>query len=172
MPPIPVPLYLPLTPTHPPALSLAGIICEHYGVLCESGPWSFKTAHAYLTVIDAVSITCALPLVLRARPIDPRCLARIALYGLLIFYGLTKEELAGRKPLSKFLSIKLIVMFTFYQALVVRLLFTFKRKEQEWGADCPVLVLVFSARGQSDQGVTVLDGDKHRRWTERARDLH
>ena len=43
----------------------------------------------------------------------------MALYGLLIFYGLTKEELAGRKPLAKFLSIKLIVMFTFYQSFVV-----------------------------------------------------
>ncbi|KAI0824333.1 DUF300-domain-containing protein [Trametes gibbosa] len=82
-----------------PLLSIAGIICQHYGVLCESGPWSFKTAHAYITVIDGVSIT-------------------IALYGLLVFYGLTKDELKGRKPLSKFLSIKLIVMFTFYQSLV------------------------------------------------------
>ncbi|KAH9850854.1 DUF300-domain-containing protein [Lenzites betulinus] len=82
-----------------PLLSIAGIICQHYGVLCESGPWSFKTAHAYITVIDGVSIT-------------------VALYGLLIFYGLTKDELKGRKPLSKFLSIKLIVMFTFYQSLV------------------------------------------------------
>ncbi|KAL1940982.1 hypothetical protein VTO73DRAFT_7618 [Trametes versicolor] len=82
-----------------PLLSIAGIVCEYYGVLCESGPWSFKTAHAYITVIDGVSIT-------------------IALYGLLIFYGLTKDELKGRKPLSKFLSIKLIVMFTFYQGLV------------------------------------------------------
>ena len=45
----------------------------------------------------------------------------IALYGLLLFYGLTKEELRGRKPLSKFLSIKLIVMFTFYQSFVVSL---------------------------------------------------
>jgi hypothetical protein len=44
----------------------------------------------------------------------------IALYGLLLFYSLTKEELAGRRPLSKFLSIKLIVMFTFYQSFVVR----------------------------------------------------
>ena len=45
---------------------------------------------------------------------------RIALYGLLIFYGLTKEELQGRKPLAKFMAIKLIVMFTFYQTFVVR----------------------------------------------------
>ncbi|KAI8970724.1 organic solute transporter Ostalpha-domain-containing protein [Trametes punicea] len=82
-----------------PLLSIVGIVCEYYGVLCESGPWSFKTAHAYITVIDGVSIT-------------------VALYGLLVFYGLTKEELAGRKPLCKFLSIKLIVMFTFYQGLV------------------------------------------------------
>ena len=42
----------------------------------------------------------------------------IALYGLILFYGLTKEEL-GRRPLAKFLSIKLIVMFTFYQSFVV-----------------------------------------------------
>lgn len=39
------------------ALSIAGIICEHYGVLCQSGPWSFKTAHAYISVIDFLSIT-------------------------------------------------------------------------------------------------------------------
>jgi hypothetical protein len=43
----------------------------------------------------------------------------IALYGLILFYGLTKEELVGRRPLAKFLSIKLIVMFTFYQSFVV-----------------------------------------------------
>ena len=45
----------------------------------------------------------------------------VALYGLILFYGLTKEELKGRRPLSKFLSIKLIVMFTFYQSFVVSL---------------------------------------------------
>ncbi|KAI0668072.1 DUF300-domain-containing protein [Trametes maxima] len=82
-----------------PLLSIAGIVCQYYGVLCQSGSWSFKTAHAYITVIDGVSIS-------------------IALYGMLVFYGLTKDELKGRKPLSKFMSIKLIVMFTFYQGLV------------------------------------------------------
>jgi hypothetical protein len=44
----------------------------------------------------------------------------IALYGLFLFYDLTKEELAGRRPLAKFLSIKLIVFFTFYQTFLVR----------------------------------------------------
>jgi hypothetical protein len=42
----------------------------------------------------------------------------IALYGLILFYDLTKEEIAGRRPLAKFLSIKLVVMFTFYQSFV------------------------------------------------------
>jgi hypothetical protein len=46
-------------------------------------------------------------------------LESIALYGLLVFYGLTADELKGRRPLAKFLCIKLIVMFTFYQAFVV-----------------------------------------------------
>jgi hypothetical protein len=50
----------------------------------------------------------------------PDHLFSIALYGLVLFYDLTKEELAGRRPLAKFLSIKLIVFFTFYQSFVVR----------------------------------------------------
>jgi len=46
----------------------------------------------------------------------------IAPYNLILFYGLTKEKLAGRRPLVKFLSIKFIVMFTFYQSYVFRYL--------------------------------------------------
>jgi hypothetical protein len=48
----------------------------------------------------------------------------VALYGLILFYDLTKEELAGRRPLAKFLSIKLIVFFTFYQTFMVRSVFS------------------------------------------------
>jgi len=39
-----------------------------------------------------------------------------------VFYSLTHTELAGRRPLAKFLCIKLIVMFTFYQSFVFSLL--------------------------------------------------
>jgi len=82
-----------------PACSIAGIICQAYNVLCESGSFDVHFANVYLEAIDFVSIS-------------------IALYGLLLFYGLTKDELVGRRPLSKFLAIKLIVMFTFYQSFV------------------------------------------------------
>jgi len=82
-----------------PVVSIAGMICQHYNVLCASGSYSIHYAQVYLESIDAISIS-------------------IALYGLILFYGLTKEELAGRRPLAKFLSIKLIVMFTFYQSFV------------------------------------------------------
>jgi hypothetical protein len=82
-------------------ITLVGIVCEALHVLCYTGAYSFHYAEGYLEVIDALSIT-------------------VALYGLVVFYGLTRDELAGRAPLAKFLSIKLIVMFTFYQGFVVR----------------------------------------------------
>ncbi|KAJ6593951.1 organic solute transporter Ostalpha-domain-containing protein [Mycena capillaripes] len=82
-----------------PAVSIAGIICQALNVLCESEGFSVKFANVYLEAVDFVSIS-------------------VALYGLLLFYSLTKEELTGRRPLSKFLSIKLIVMFTWYQSFV------------------------------------------------------
>ncbi|KAJ7429278.1 DUF300-domain-containing protein [Mycena galericulata] len=82
-----------------PAISIAGIICEAYGVLCTSQGYNPRFASVYLDAVDFISIT-------------------VALYGLFTFFGLMKDELAGRRPLAKFLCIKLIVMFTFYQAFV------------------------------------------------------
>ncbi|KAK7057130.1 organic solute transporter Ostalpha-domain-containing protein [Favolaschia claudopus] len=82
-----------------PAVSIAGIVTQALNVLCESEGFNVHYANVYLEAIDFVSIS-------------------IALYGLLLFYSLTKDELVGRRPLAKFLSIKLIVMFTFYQSFV------------------------------------------------------
>ncbi|KAJ2923159.1 hypothetical protein H1R20_g13936, partial [Candolleomyces eurysporus] len=45
-------------------------------------------------------------------------LPSIALYGLLVFCGHVSEELKGKWPVAKFLAIKLVVMFTFYQMFV------------------------------------------------------
>ncbi|KAJ3995257.1 organic solute transporter Ostalpha-domain-containing protein [Lentinula boryana] len=82
-----------------PAISIAAIICQAYNVLCESEGFNAQYANVYLEAVDFVSIS-------------------VALYGLFLFYGLTKEELVGRRPLAKFLAIKLIVMFTWYQSFV------------------------------------------------------
>ncbi|KDQ10908.1 hypothetical protein BOTBODRAFT_177792 [Botryobasidium botryosum FD-172 SS1] len=81
-----------------PIISIAGIIAQHYHVLCQSS-WNYHFASVYLSAIDFVSIS-------------------VALYGLILFYALTREELVGKKPLAKFLTIKLIVMATFYQEFV------------------------------------------------------
>ncbi|KAJ7647284.1 DUF300-domain-containing protein [Roridomyces roridus] len=82
-----------------PAVSIAGIITQAFNVLCDSEGFNIHFANVYLEAVDFASIS-------------------VALYGLILFYGLTKEELVGRKPLAKFLSIKLIVMATFYQSFV------------------------------------------------------
>lgn len=82
-----------------PLASIAGIISEHYHVLCHSEGYTWRYAALWIEIVNFISIS-------------------IALYGLLVFYGLVKEELEGRRPMAKFLSIKLIVMFTFYQSFV------------------------------------------------------
>ncbi|KAF8991474.1 hypothetical protein BDQ17DRAFT_1332847 [Cyathus striatus] len=61
--------------------------------------WSVLQWLLYVLVFDLVSIS-------------------VALYGLVIFYGLTAEELKERRSLAKFLAFKLIVMFAFYQSFV------------------------------------------------------
>jgi len=86
-----------------PAISITGIICERLKVLCAADGYNVHHASVYLDAIDFVSIS-------------------FALYGLIMFYGLTHEELQGRRPLAKFLSIKLIVMLTFYQSFVFTVL--------------------------------------------------
>jgi len=86
-----------------PLVSIAGIICEKFNVLCASAGFNFRFAQVYLEIVDFLSIS-------------------IALYGLILFYNLTKDELKGRRPWAKFLCIKLIVMATFYQSFMFHLL--------------------------------------------------
>ncbi|CAO1634055.1 unnamed protein product [Sympodiomycopsis kandeliae] len=85
-----------------PMLSIAGIVLQYYGLLCNSSI-SFHYGHIYLLIIDFISIS-------------------IALYGLIVLYGLLKQDLQGKKPLAKFLTIKLGIFFIFYQGFVFTIL--------------------------------------------------
>lgn len=81
-----------------PLLSIISIICEAEDVLCST-TYSVHFAEVYITAIDFISIS-------------------VALYALVIFYTITKADLSGKKPLAKFLAIKLLVAFTFYQGFI------------------------------------------------------
>jgi len=85
-----------------PLISIAGVITEVYNVLCPD-QYSIHFAAVYLDSVDFISLT-------------------IALYALIVFYALTRDNLTGKQPLAKFLSIKLIVFFTFYQGFLFSVL--------------------------------------------------
>jgi len=84
-------------------LSIISIITNAFGLYCESGGFDFHFAYVYLEAFDFIAIS-------------------VTLYGLFVFYGLTREELKGRRPLAKFLSIKLIIFLTFYQSFMFSIL--------------------------------------------------
>ncbi|BGP30803.1 hypothetical protein JCM10296v2_002560 [Rhodotorula toruloides] len=85
-----------------PTISIISIITEAFDKLCLN-QYSVYFAAVYLDAIDFVSIS-------------------VALYGLIVFYALVKERLAGKRPLAKFLSIKIVVMLLFYQSFVFSIL--------------------------------------------------
>lgn len=82
-----------------PLITIIGIICQSQNVLCTSKGFNPHYASVYLASIDFASIS-------------------VALYGLFLFYSLTKTELEGKRPVAKFLSIKLIIVFSFYQGFI------------------------------------------------------
>lgn len=65
-------------------------------------------------LLGCIGVCCFLPLNLLGANM-PRSFVSfsIALYALVLFYFLTKENLAGKQALAKFGSVKLIVFFTF-----------------------------------------------------------
>ena len=65
-----------------------------------SGHWQFNRGYPYITIIINISQT-------------------LALYSLITFYMNTKDELQPFKPLPKFLVIKLIVFFIFWQSVLM-----------------------------------------------------
>lgn len=88
-----------------PAVSMVGIITEALGVLCPQS-YSPQFAQVYITAIDFVSIRCAAWIGHVVRVLTDHLWCSVALYGLILFYDLTKHELEGRRPLAKFLCIK------------------------------------------------------------------
>ncbi|XP_076427595.1 transmembrane protein 184C-like isoform X3 [Peromyscus maniculatus bairdii] len=85
-----------------PIISLITLICELVGVYDE-GKFGFSNARTYLVIINNLS-------------------ELFAMYCLLLFYTVLKEELSPIKPVGKFLCVKLVAFVLFWQAVLIALL--------------------------------------------------
>ena len=102
------------------AATFATAWCEHHHSYHE-GRWSWHSGYAYVTPIRALS-------------------QGLALYCLVYFYHGTEELLKEINPLAKFLSIKLVIFFTFWQVC---------RQTQGFGRSCTHPALTFG-RGRAE----------------------
>ncbi|KAG8986795.1 hypothetical protein FRB90_003769, partial [Tulasnella sp. 427] len=82
-----------------PIIAIVTAVTQAAGVLCQ-GTWNFHFASPYLRLVDLASMTCAL-------------------YGLITFYLITKTLLAHRRPLPKFIAVKIIVFLGVVQNFIV-----------------------------------------------------
>jgi hypothetical protein len=87
-------------------------LLDEYGVYHE-GSFDLKSGHLYIALINNVSIT-------------------ISLYSLVLFYMATEERLKPFSPFAKFLCIKAILFFSFWQACVFTILIRFKIFDREF----------------------------------------
>lgn len=82
-----------------PILSLAAVILQSLNIYCP-GNWSFSRGYIYITAILFVSVTCAM-------------------YALIMFYSMAKDEMAQYHPIGKFVSVKFVIFLSFWQSIVV-----------------------------------------------------
>jgi len=85
-----------------PILSLISFICSAVGVYGE-GRFSYNVAYPYISFITSVS-------------------QMYALYALILFYFAVKDELQPVRPVPKFMAIKMIIFFTYWQGVLVAIL--------------------------------------------------
>lgn len=93
-----------------PVTTLLAVFSQFFGVYGE-GEYDLSKTYVYLLIINNISqIT--------------------AMYCLVIFYTGYKMELSSIKPLPKFLCIKLVVFFSFFQSVIISILIDFLEPEE------------------------------------------
>ncbi|XP_054721919.1 transmembrane protein 184C-like [Uloborus diversus] len=85
-----------------PVTTLISLISELCGVYGE-GEFSAKYTYPYIVAVNNLS-------------------QFVAMYSLVLFYHANKEELAPMKPIAKFLCIKAVVFFSFFQSVIIAIL--------------------------------------------------
>jgi len=100
-----------------PMVSVSAVILE-FTNLYGDGDWDPKQGYLYLTMIENTSVA-------------------IAMYYLVLFYMVTKEDLKPFDPMGKFICIKAVIFFSFWQGVVISGLTYFKliTPEGSWTVD-------------------------------------
>merc|ERR1712224_1128666 len=83
-----------------PLCTIAEIVSHSFGVYGDDKGYSFTEAYLYIAIITGTS-------------------QMIALFALVSFYQNTHKELSRFNPLPKFLCIKMVVFFTYWQGLIL-----------------------------------------------------
>ena len=162
-----------------PLITIAGIVTEKYNVLCKYSLfmtwggwggifWQVRTGpHQYSVHFAAVYLDSAKYVLAQSLfstqhwRISSFVSFSVALYALLVFYTLTKEDLEGRQPLAKFLSIKFIVFFTFCKRRQFITGFFLRAHRIKRSRN----FVQYLAKSRCHQGYDLLDCDKRRRWS-------
>ncbi|XP_030376706.1 transmembrane protein 184C-like [Scaptodrosophila lebanonensis] len=96
-----------------PITTFISVICELCGVYGE-GEFAGNVAFPYIIVINNIS-------------------QFVAMYCLVLFYRANKEDLKPMKPLPKFLCIKAVVFFSFFQGVLLNMLVYYGVIEKMFG---------------------------------------
>jgi len=85
-----------------PLMAIITVILEMFE-LYKEGSFSFDSGYLYITFINNFSVS-------------------LSMYFLVLFYLATREELAPHQPGAKLASIKAILLFSFWQAIIIGIL--------------------------------------------------
>jgi len=99
-----------------PAVSFSVVLTNYLGTYGD-GEFTVSKAYPWLTLADNISIT-------------------LSLYFLVLYYMASKEELEPFKPVGKFLCIKAVVFFSFWQGVALSVLahFDIVSGIEDWSA--------------------------------------
>lgn len=96
-----------------PVTAVMAIILDSYGFYCD-GQYEFDCGYLWLSFVNNISVT-------------------LSLYSLVLFYMATEERLAPYNPFQKFMSVKAILFFSFWQTCTFQMLQLFHVLSKETG---------------------------------------
>ena len=96
-----------------PVTAITAIILDRFGLYNE-GTFDYHNGYFYCSVVNNTSIS-------------------LSLYCLILFYLATEERLKPFSPFYKFLTVKSILFFSFWQTCMFQMLYSLELLERETG---------------------------------------